>query len=736
LLADVEINGQAVTFGLGREAKFPPKVELKQDAVVSQPGLTGQAYINVFSGLLEDAKVTVSVPAGRLLSLDQQTLTFDLPAKGKASVPVQATTLDIGYEALQLDCAIHLKNGEKSNVTVPLYIVARDMTHAFSGEDLDNYQIFNGPWRLSFGKAEENMAGINHLTHSGRYFCTYEPPKFGKPYDDEFNLLKPNITMYQQDTAMVMEAEFVSGKFPGMAVAQIYHLHASGLVTRANKVENRGDKAQHVMMQDIVYLALGDSTTFSYNGQVTQNFDTPQTDGSLHGLDGIDPDYFDENWIFEASPAFPCGYCWAPGLKPSIKWESYLTFEIDPGELAPGQSFTTKPIVCALGLFNNANDFRNYARQIYDTRPAVPTHTVDVALNNFNPFVYEGAAVLDVINNREQLFAGTVSVSSDGAFAAATQTNPAEERTPRNTFELALNPSGSIGCATVNIITTGYEKTFHRAMFFPKGEVKTAQNGTAYTVNNGAITFAADPAYGHVCYSLKDAKGREWLLSRSPNHEPFAWWNPFLGGIGAKPPGMNDITVLKEKITAEFTDMRDNFGNRWQGICISIAVNEHDDFKGAVFKNYYLTLPGLPVLCSFFQLENGAGEYKKTKAYVNSYFSPDEDAKNVFVNFVDKDMRAYRMHMGVEDSNGLSYENVAVMESSRDARLYAFHGNKYNQNSNTVWGCNQVPAQTTSSMEMAVAHGQVFTSTPSFFIVTDKDLPAGALDDLERVRFG
>ena len=736
LLADVEINGQTVTFGLGIETKFPLEIGLKQETVVNQVGMTARAYVDVHGALPLDTAITVHMPESRLLAFDKPTLTFHLPAKGKASIPVEVTTLAIGYEELNLDCIVRLENGETSHVTVPLYIFTRDMAYAFSGEDLYDYRMFNGVWELSLSKEDENVASVSHLTNGKRFFGTFDPPKLGKPYDDEFNLLKPNVTMYREDTAMVMEAAYNSGKFPGMAVTQVYRLYATGLVTRVHKVENRGDTARHVMLQDICYLELGDSTVFSYRGHVTQNFDAPQTDGSLQGITGIDPEGFDENWVFEASPDYPRGYCWAPEYKPAIKWGSYVFLEVDPGELAPGQSFATRPVVFALGLFGSANDFRNYARQVYNTRPAVPTHPVDVALNSYNPFIAGSHLTLDVVNNREQLFAGTVSVSSDGAFAAAAQTNPAETRTPGNTFKLALQPAGGVGLATVHLAMPGYERAFQRVMFFPQGEVTMAQEGTAYSVSNSAITFKADTKYGHVCYSLVDAKGQEWLLSMYPNHGPCAWWNPFLGGIGAKPPGMNDITILKENITAEFTEMRDNFGNRWQGLCTAITINEHDKFKGAVFKNYYLTLPGLPVLCSFFQLENGTGEYKRDRANIYGYFNPDQDPKDVVVDFVDKNARKHRLRMGSEDSHNIFYENVASMKGTRTAGLYAFHGNKYGKQRNAVWGCNKVPVEIISSMEAAVAAGEIFTSSPSFFIVTDKDLPAGALDDLERVWFG
>jgi len=741
LLAEVEINGQTVTFGMGIEAKFPLSVHLSRDCTVDQVGMDVKAYINISSALPEDAKITVTMPESHNLAFKgeaftkENTFTVHVPAKGRVSVPVTTTTLEIGFEALQLDCTAILQGDRALAFKAPLYIYTRDMVHAFSGHDLYSYSIFNGPWQLRLNK-ENNGAGISHLNKHNADNGGFEAPKFGKPYDDEFNLLKPAVKMYQQNTVMVMEAEFVSQKFPGMVATQVYTLSAGGLTTRSTRVENRSDKPQKVMLNDIYWFALYDSTTFSYNGQITQNHDTPKADGCIMEISGINPDYFDENWIFEASPTYPRGFCWPVEYKPAIKWGNNMSLEIDPGELMPGQIFETKPVVYALGLFTNYNDFRNYARQIYNIAPTIPSRAVDVVLNGYNPFITATDMKLEVINNREHVLAGDIVVSSQGLFETQTQTNPEEELAERNTFNIPLTPSQDMGLATIDLNTVGYEKTYNKALFFPKGEVTRTQEGTVYSISNGAITFKVDPAFGNVCYSLTDTKGQEWLLTKYPNHEPFSWFNPFLGGIRVNPPGVYSATViLKEKITADFAEVKDNFGNLWQGICLTLSVNEYDKFKGAVYKTYYMTLPGLPLMCSFFTFENGTGEYKSDMVTMGSYLNPDDDAKKVIIEATDKNRRDYRFRMGTEDLDELNFENTLVVTSSREEQLYMFHGNKNNAKANYFWGNNDIPVTAGTDMTVSAADGETFTSSPLFFIVTNKCLTSGALDDLERIRF-
>ena len=746
LLADLEINGHAVTFGLGIETKFPLLIEVDRECTVDQIGMDVKSFINISSALDENAKITIAIPRSRLLTFKGDNfktnkIIIDMLAKGKMSIPVITTTLGIGFEALKLKCTAVLANGVKFNFKATMYIYTQDMLKMLSGEDLHGYSMFNGPWRIrlakdgSDGDLDDNEANIRHLTNSN-VKGAFAPPKLGKPYDDEFNLLRPNVKMYKQNSTMIMEVEFISQKFLGMVVTQIYMLTATGIITRKSKIENRSDKIKHVMLQDGYYLHLGTSTIFSYKGQISQNHNYPVSNGIVNEIDGIDLDYFDENWVFEDASKLPRGYCWPLEYKPLIKWGNYVTFEIDPGKLNPGQIFETKPITFALGVFTSYNELRNYARQIYNYESVNPTHVIDVELNNYNPFLKDLDIRLNVINNREHILAGDIEVSSKGLFETVSQSNPEEELIERNIFDIKLSEPKEINLISVDLKTVAYEKSYSKVLFYPKGEIRKKQEGTLYSIENDAITFKVNPAYGNVCFSLTDLKGQEWLQSKYPKHEPYSWFNPFLGGIRINPPQMYSASaVLKEKITADFAKISDNLGNLWQGICITFEVNEFETYKGAIFKTYYLTLPGLPVLCSFYKFENKTGKYKHDEMTLSAYLNPDADAKSIIVEATSKDQRQFRFRMGTENLDDVNFENTVVIKGTREEKLYMFHGNKYNEKTNYFWGDNKIPVTVGTSISVRVAHKEVFTSSPLFLVLTDKELPAGSLDDLNKINF-
>jgi len=594
--------------------------------------------------------------------------------------------------------------------------------------------MYNGPWELSLGKTGSSVK-ISHIANKDYDDVEFTPPKLGKPYDDEFNLIEPIVTMRPDGNNMVLKAEFVSKKFEGMVVTQVYSLSASGFITRRCKIENRGDKAQHVHLNDSAWFELDDSTIFSYNGQITQNHEVPNTNGRMDGMDSTNPDLLDENWIFEATPGAPKGFAWSKNYKPSFKWGSYAFFEIDPGELAVGESFVTEPLVCVLGAFSSYTQMRDYALQSFTDKNILPNRTIEIELNGYNPFITNDSIKLDVVNHREAINAGEISVHGE-LFEPQSQTNGDEEVVERNSFNLSLKPHNNLSLVTVDMKLLGYEKSFNHAMFFPKGEIIRAKEGGAYVVSNGAVTFKADPAYGNACYSLVDAKGQEWLLSNYPEHKPFSWWNPFIGGISINPPGMNPIAILKEEITTNFTELKDNFGNLWQGICSTLTITNDNNLKNARFQTYYLTLPGLPLLCTFYRFENGTGEYKQFRMNSSMFYNPCETATDIIVDATNKNRREYRLKMGTGDAPYVSFEDIVKIAGSRAEKLYVFCGNKDSDTTqNYVEGDNKFPVATFTYNLFNTAHGECENSQPLFVLLEDRDLPNGALRDLGRVRF-
>ena len=722
LMANVEINCGPVTLGLGINPKFPLTVDLSDHCKIKQTGLELEAFINIRSSLQQDATVNFAVPNNKLLG-GLANFTVNIPAKGKSSIPVKPAVIGLGYEAIPISYDIALDSGKRITFNRPLHVSMQGLTHIYSGETDDGHFIVNGPWTLRFDKAAHDMCLSNRLVGYGDTWI--EPPKLGKPFDDEFVQIKPTITAYVQGTDAVIEVEYTSKKFEGLVLTEILSL-SQGILARKYRVKNTAATPQTIMVLDTGKFPRDDNSIFKYNGQFTQNFDNPRPGMYHFGMGNTTDDYVEENWVFQASPTSPRGMTWPIECRVNVDW--YTSTEFNIGELKPGESTETKPITCVYGLFSNYNDFRNYAMKLFDRTDRVPVKPVEVKLNNYNPIISEDVNV-EVLYNRDVDWDGEISVSSvNNLFETVAKTED---------FRFTIKPDKKLDIDLVRVQTnfSHYENHYDRAVFFPSGKITAEVRDNVYMVSNGKITFKVDPKFGQVCYSLTDEKGQEWFTHQYPERKPFAWWNPFLGGARLLPPDMNNTSVLKESIKADFTEIHDNHGNLWQGICSTVTINEEDEIKGGVYETYYVTQPGLPVLCVFYRVINNTGVYRSDTMEFDFFVNPADNAKDVVVEFNDKNRREYRLRLGTYDNDGY-FENVAKFSSStRNENMYVFHGNKNNGKTNFLNGDNKNPAFVEVWMETITAPSGVFTSSPVLFMLTEQDLPREAFDELERLEF-
>ncbi|MCL2500763.1 MAG: GNAT family N-acetyltransferase [Defluviitaleaceae bacterium] len=736
VLADVVINNQAVTFGLGINAKYPLEVDASMEAKVMQAGMEVSAFINIRSALLKDATVRFSFPKNDLLSFKENSFTANIPAGGKANIPTTVKILSVGYDPMPVRYDITLADGTALSFEKPFNQCNQDLTHAFSCENDVEYKIINGPWGVCLGK-QDNDAWMYHLTNPELNDGFFESPKLGKPYDDEFNLIKPAVRMFPRGTDMVMKAEFVSQKFAGMVLTMVFTLSAAGVITRSYRIENRGTAPRETFLNDSYWLALGGHTVFKYKGQITQNYNTPP-DGPHFGIDALDPEGFEENWLFEANPAGCRGFCWSPDLKPGLQWGRKAIFEVNAGMLEPGQTFETPPFVMAYGLFNNFGEFRNYAMRLWDKKNHIPARRVEVRLNGYNPFIVSGREVsLDILNNRETTLEGTIRVSSDLFETLSIVNEESDDPTVENNLTLKFdkNPA-ELARINVDMALSTYEKSYSRILFTTtSAQIERKSEGTVYTVDNGKIAFRADPSYGPVCYSLTTPDGSEWLLNQYPEHKPFAWWNPFLGGIRVIHSHLNNVAILKEETKVYFTEVKDNHGNLWQGLRVTLTFKEDDELRGASYEAYYVTMPGLPMLCTFYRFNNGSGTYRRDTLEWDAFLSPADEGKGFYAEASDKNGQTHRLRYGSGGDMGIKFENMLKLTGERAKKLYIFHGNKNNGKNNEVGGDVKFPAAVSVYMEAAVAPGKTFTSSPMFFLFTGDDLNNSDLDDLERLTF-
>ena len=747
LQANVEINGKSVNFGLGIMAKFPISLEVVDEQKVKHAGMDIPCFFNIKSALPVEASIHFNVGENDNVAFNKAKFIAEVPAKGKTSIETVLSIKKLGYTAIPVQYSITLNDGRKFSFEKPLHYYSTNLLQSFYAENDDYHTILNGPWQFKLYK-RGNEAEISHLTNSGFKTGNFDPPKFGKPYDDEFGLIKPIVKSYKADSEINLEAEYTSEKFEDMVITQIFSLSAAGVISRKNLVENRGTKTHEIMVNDEYGMPIEKFTVFKLDGKITMNHSRNKPDGLCDGLDAIDSDDFDENWIFEGNPSNPIGICWSLESKPTPHFGNWVMFEIDCGRLLPGESFTSGDVQFVYGLFDNFKDFRNYALRANEKGVLISEPRVEVRINGYNPVLWPCESVkIDIINNRETELDGDVTVTLGDISVKAVKNpdgNPAECSRDEDVdcfAELKMtsrgvgidSPSMSIDVVLTQMNFLTYEKTCANVLFFPKGEVGKSTDGTKLVVSNGVVEFSVDPAYAHVCNSLITTHdGVEWFNSKYPKLEPYAWFNPFLGGIRIIPEKLNINAILKEDISAEFAELKDSFGNIWQGIKTTLAVQEDEENRGVVYESFFLTLPGLPLLCAFFRIKNNTGIYWSEEPELDAFLSFGDET--VFGEFVDKNGQEYRLKFGEEYQHS-DFKNTIKFSSGRQNYMYVFVGSKICNEESHVDGDAKHPPIIEMVTDVKAAPGKTFTTRPMFLIISDKDFPNDSLDELERIRF-
>jgi len=413
-------------------------------------------------------------------------------------------------------------------------------------------------------------------------------------------------------------------------------------------------------------------------------------------------------------------------------------FEFSTGALSFGQSYETDSIVYMCDVFKNYKDFRNYVLGIHeDCMPLLHNH-LEVITNGGNPVVSTKSLEMIVRNNRHNIWGGTVSVSSpDGVFDEEKQENSGDELREENSFCLPVNPGHSgIGLADYSMHLSGYEINTGRALMITgDSDITSVEQDGVFMVNNGTVSFKVSPGYSDAAYSLKYGDN-EWFFSNFPSLDPYAWWNPFVGGIKTNLQRFGNSLVLREKITAAFTTEVDNFGNVWSGIRSDVVVENFDEYKGMRYSQYYLTLPGVPVLCHFTRFENGSGRFFEVEPYSMIMLAGKDTLSELCAEMVEGSVRC-KVRPGDVDEEYAYDRLVTITREGRDSRpekLYVYKDSERDNGKHCI-GMDDSIVYCDFNMKKSVPDGGSYTTMPIFCILSEKDLTLESLDDLRQISF-
>lgn len=615
------INGRKAEFRTGIAPKFPAKLAISAHNSPEYLGVEETLYLNVENHFKEAAVIRFTLPESDMLTLTNREMVIPVAAQAKTSVPVSYTLKEYGVYAVQVEATAELASGGSVSFKQQISFLSHGATGRFQGEDHENWYMNQGPTTVSLNKRTNDLFIRREHNGDGAWWSY---PRLGKPYSAEFAKKKAeSVRLYADGDHQVMEALYESEDFPGLAFRWVVRLSAGGLLEQYYLIDNRSDEitpADFMLMEAFRYNP--NRMILPYDGNYLDLEEQHAGD-----WDNWETSRISENWLFNRNPKLTQGIAWAPGLQlANVDW--FLGIEHPAGGLQPGGTLQTESTYLALGVFAEWWEMRAYALKRREREVPLLTNHLQLAVNQGNPFVKD-AYTIEVTDWKNPPLGGRVTLAANGKEFASIQA----ESTNHQVKELA--EAGQPGeLILVSMHFTGSEVAEKRStLAIPMAADPVRQQthegpcGTVYALDNGVLSMETAPGFGNVAYSLK-YRGNEWLDTSFPTPGPRSWVNPWHGGMGLSFNNMSGLSISEEKHLGDFVTVTDTLGNEWNGVRITTSIEKHEANRGMTIEQYYLMLPGAPVLCKVNRAINQTGfGFSGFEMTDRNYFYPEEAKK-------------------------------------------------------------------------------------------------------------
>ncbi|WP_405153560.1 GNAT family N-acetyltransferase [Paenibacillus sp. FSL K6-0108] len=729
------IGGRKAEFRMGVAPKFPAKINTVLPVKELYKGIPAELYLNVDNNFDSEAEFSFDLPEDEFLEWAERSVSFTVPAKGKASVPIAFTLHSYGLYSQEVEVTAVPTDKQAVSFTTKLSVLMKGTEGRYGGENGDQWVAVNGAFSLHMGK-QDNIMWVEYPGSRHTFWWTY--PKLGKPYAEELSKKQAReVKIYPEGERQIFEAIYDSEDFPGLQIKSVVKLSASGIAEFHHEIENtRGTAWEEDLFLMNNFGFFGNGLILPYQGRFVDMGDDYAGD----------PNHWDsaqitENWLFCKEEYGACGIYWDPSLK-LIRPEYTLGLQHEIGRLEAGTVARTKETVFALNTFAKWSDFRAFARKQRNlVLPLLDSH-LDLTLSGGNPFTPE---VLKVELNERKLvpLAGKLELyvqygGEPEYMATATEFNSEQqldtakvEFSPEKTNLHDEHGSGW----KVRGVYRGEDRIQERtALWFPQTgtDVERVSEegpmGTLYTVNNGVLSIAVAPNFGSVVHSLK-YQGEEWLDSSYPESAPRSWWNPWYGGLGVGIPGMNGFSRQSESRAASWTEQKDQSGNVWKGVRLTTRIEKHEMNRGITIHQHYLMLPGVPVLCTLLAVTNESGLMLTNYSLAEErFFQPSPVFAEGWIEQPGKD----RFPLGKVDV-GLPLQDILRTGSvSRKHMLHAV--NRYPNQSAWAFANNQVTGQNVNH-HLTLPNGETVWTEPTYLILGQIPLNSEDLHGLLQLNF-
>lgn len=728
--AEISVNGKSALFKTGINPQFPLRMFAGKQESMLYAGREAEQYINVENNFNEACTFEVTFPPQSGIRFANPTMEVALQAHERASFPLKVTLSNSLVYHQVVSITARFYDARELCFTQPFSLILYIPEGRASGENNERASIINSQNILFLDKDDDVNEIIFKNLHSGLHWY-HGFPKLGLPYSSEFLHKLPDKVEYLEDaSSLSLKAYYSSDAFAGCRLVSCYRLHNSGML------EYYAELLSFPHGQDEIVLSRsfgfdGRNMALPYAGMLIQTDDLLHNDSAITNWDG---DKIDENWLHCSTGNGNMSVVWDKADKLLLcDWNYAIEHRFKKGEPT-----RTNTMYVAFDVFPSLKKLREFALGI-KVEAVVPKPFYALHLNGGNPFGDAGAnpCLLTYQDYRQNPMECSVQVSTLSSKAAplcATATK--EDELHQLSFAV---PVSAVKPLDIISATASYPtKTFHMdKVIFTKqiAEVREAVeqlgDNTIYSVDNGVLRLKVSPQYAPSVYSLV-YNDHEWLDNSFPERCPKSWWNPWCGGFEHAIDGMKRASWHAEKHDVTFIEMADNFAQVWKGIKIKTRIDDYDSLKGITMCQYYLVLPGLPLVATFCAYAQEGGFYRNINGFTRIFAKADADIRNSAFELT-KDDVVHSTQCGREEITcQIEGKLIAIRGSQRTEKLY-FYSTKA-----PVKAFGDSDTSVCSLLfyhDVELKNSETKAAPLKFVILSDLALPEKALTDLDNIVF-
>ncbi|MBX0359372.1 GNAT family N-acetyltransferase [Halobacillus sp. Nhm2S1] len=707
--AELVINGDRIPLRTGVFPLQAGKVDVRTVHKYWRPKQKGTLYLDVESRMEERAVLTIKLPHQKVLEWADPSVKVEVEGKGRTTIPVSVELLKNGFLNEDVEVDGRTEDGHAFSFHTKIALAFPGFGGKFGGDTDTDWYGYNGPY---FVKVEKR----NHMVSVGSVRSNEEPlllltPKIGHPFSEEFSKKMATAVEYiELAEAFVMKTSLESESFPGILLNSYYKIYGDGLVEIHHELINNGEK-------DYENLHLLQPVFPKYKALAL-----PEKDGVVVGTEALIPytEYLrdkdlSERWLYTTNRAGDTfGIAWPEEAK-GRKDDWRFAFEYKLDRLSSGSKNCHGPIRIGVNVTSHWSEWRELIIGEGESLPEKPVFEMvpkeglvskagQEVTHSFRslliPYLYGGLTVEDDGNSYRK-----EAKREDGV--TAIDVPIIHERPGFVALSGTFRSEGRSADFETYQLVEGDQK------------VKVTQNEDRWTVDNGVLTFTASTSYFPGFYSLCH-QGREFFHHQYPEAGPRSWWNPWGGGLRYVLDGVSPFSMMKEETKVESITKKDQEGNDWTGVCMATTFHEHEKMKGLTLKQYALTLPEVPVVAVYAEIEQRAPRtFAAEDITLESFLKPDENLSSCFAR-VPTEGIFHTYYAGVEEYELESGPAVVIGSDGKSDHLMMVQPQKRKLSEIYM---NQDVFLAASVHEWSASSQKVAAVEPTFFIIGEHEEP-------------